>query len=297
MNQILPDWFNQKLPDLRAMAATTKLLDGLNLTTVCQGSLCPNIFHCYSEGIATFLIMGNVCTRCCSFCAQEKGHPSRPDCDEPNRIVEAVKQLGLNYIVITSVTRDDLPDGGASHFKRTIKLLYRNLPNIKVELLVPDFQEKRSAIKKIVAAHPEVMGHNLETVPRLYQEVRFGADYQRSLRVLKMIKEIDKKMITKSGIMLGLGERREEVIAVMKDLREVGCNILTLGQYLSPSDQHHSVVRFVHPEEFAQYETLGHEMGFAAVASAPLQRSSTRAEELYSKAKLSWEAEMKSILN
>jgi len=280
----LPPWFKQKLVDPKIMSTMQGLLDGLRLNTICQNALCPNIGQCFSRGTATFLILGDVCTRHCTFCAVKKGHPAPLDEDEPRHLLEAATKLGLSYVVITSVTRDDLPDGGASQFARVIKLL-REKGNAIVEVLIPDFRGSIDAIKTVVGAHPQVINHNVETVPRLYPEVRPEADYERSLQLLFTVKSLSPEIVTKSGLMLGLGETRDEVIEVMRDLREADCDLLTIGQYLPPSPRHHPVVRFVPPEEFADYEDIGREMGFAEVASAPLVRSSFQAAQLYAKAK------------
>jgi lipoic acid synthetase len=281
----LPPWFKQRLADPEAMSSMHGLLDGLSLHTICQSALCPNIGRCFASGTATFLILGDTCTRRCTFCAVKKGKPASVDEAEAEHLLEAVRNLGLSYVVITSVTRDDLPDGGASHFARTVGLLRENVPDIIVEVLVPDFRGYGEAIGTVVASGPQVINHNVETVPRLYPEVRPGADYARSLELLYKVKKQSPAIITKSGIMLGLGESKEEITEVMSDLREANCDLLTIGQYLQPSPHHHPVVRFIPPEEFAGYEMTGREMGFAGVASSPLVRSSYRAAELYDRAK------------
>ena len=280
----LPPWFKQRLADPGVMSSMHGLLDGLKLHTICQSALCPNIGKCFTAGTATFLILGDVCTRRCTFCAVKKGLPEPVDEAEPEHLLEAVQKLGLSYVVITSVTRDDLPDGGASQFARTVARLRENAADIMVEVLVPDFRGSEEAIRMVVESGPQVFNHNVETVPRLYPEVRTGADYARSLELLYMVKELNPKIATKSGLMLGLGENTEEVTEVMRDLREANCDLLTIGQYLQPSAQHHPVLRFVTPEEFAEYEAIGREMGFAEVASSPLVRSSYRAAELFDKA-------------
>jgi lipoic acid synthetase len=267
------------------MSAMHGLLDGLKLHTICQSALCPNIHRCFTAGTATFLVLGDVCTRRCTFCAVKKGRPNPVDEAEPEHLLQAVEKLGLSYVVITSVTRDDLPDGGASQFARTVTLLRENVADIMIEVLVPDFLGSEEAIRTVVESGPQVINHNVETVPRLYAEVRPGADYARSLELLYTVKKLAPAIVTKSGLMLGLGESREEVVEVMSDLREANCDLLTIGQYLQPSAQHHPVVRFIPPEEFAEYENTGREMGFAEVASSPLVRSSYRAAELYDKAK------------
>ena len=280
----LPPWFKQRLADPGVMSSMHGLLDGLNLHTICQSALCPNIGKCFTAGTATFLILGDVCTRRCTFCAVKKGLPEPVDEAEPEHLLEAVQKLGLSYVVITSVTRDDLPDGGASQFARTVSRLRENAADIMVEVLVPDFRGSEEAIRMVVESGPQVFNHNVETVPRLYPEVRTGADYARSLELLYLVKKLDPKIATKSGLMLGLGESAEEVVEVMRDLREANCDLLTIGQYLQPSAKHHPVIRFVPPEEFAEYETIGREVGFAEVASSPLVRSSYRAAELFEKA-------------
>ena len=281
----LPPWFKQKLADPAVMSDMHGLLDGLSLHTICQSALCPNIGKCFTAGTATFLILGDVCTRCCTFCAVKKGRPGLVDEEEPEHLFEAVKKMGLSYVVITSVTRDDLPDGGASQFARTVTLLRGNVAGITVEVLVPDFRGSEEAIRMVVESGPQVINHNVETVPRLYPEVRPGADYARSLELLYTVKKLNPALVTKSGLMLGLGESREEVIEVMGDLREANCDLLTIGQYLQPSPPHHPVVRFVPPEEFTGYEAIGQALGFIEVASSPLVRSSYRAAELYDRAK------------
>jgi len=281
----LPPWFKQKLADPAVMSSMHGLLDELSLHTVCQSALCPNIGKCFTAGTATFLILGGVCTRCCTFCAVKKGNPGLVDEEEPEHLFEAVKKMGLSYVVITSVTRDDLPDGGASQFARTVTLLRENVAGITVEVLVPDFRGSEEAIRLVVESSPQVINHNVETVPRLYPEVRPGADYARSLELLYTVKKQNPATVTKSGLMLGLGESREEVIEVMGDLREANCDLLTIGQYLQPSPQHRPVVRFVPPEEFTEYEAIGQALGFIEVASSPLVRSSYRAAELYDRAK------------
>jgi len=281
----LPFWFNQKPVDPKTMLTMERLLDGLHLHTICESAHCPNIGECFSRKTATFLILGDVCTRDCTFCVVEKGHPLPVDEAEPQHLLEAAEKLNLSYIVITSVTRDDLVDGGASQFVKVINLLHENRDGAVVEVLIPDFRGSAEALKAVVEARPEVVNHNVETVPRLYPKVRPGADYSRSLELLFMVKKLNPEIITKSGLMLGLGETKEEVVRVMTDLREANCNLLTIGQYLQPSPQHHPVVRFISPEEFAEYRDRGKDMGFIKVASAPLVRSSFKAAELYAKVK------------
>ena len=281
----LPFWFKQKPVDPKTMLTMERLLDGLSLHTICESAHCPNVGECFSRQTATFLILGNICTRRCTFCAVKKGHPLPLDEEEPQHLFEAVEKLNLSYIVITSVTRDDLVDGGASQFVKVINILHENREGTIVEVLIPDFHGSAEALNAVVQSHPEVINHNVETVPRLYPDVRPGADYSRSLGLLFMVKNLNSEIITKSGLMLGLGETKEEVVEVMEDLREANCDLLTLGQYLQPSPKHHPVVRFISPEEFSQYRDIGKEMGFIEVAAAPLVRSSFKAAELYAKVK------------
>ena len=282
----LPSWFKQKPADSEIMLPMKRLLDKLSLHTICESALCPNIGECFSRKTAAFLILGDVCTRYCTFCAVKKGHPLSVDNKEPQHLLEAVEKLNLSYVVITSVTRDDLSDGGASQFVKAISILHEKRKGILIEVLIPDFLGSAEAIRAVVEAHPEVINHNVETVPRLYQEIRPGADYNRSLELLSTVKNLNPKIVTKSGLMLGLGETEEEVVEVMKDLREASCELLTIGQYLQPSPKHHPVARYVPPEEFSQFEDIAKNIGFTEVASAPLVRSSFKAAELYAKAKL-----------
>jgi lipoic acid synthetase len=276
----LPAWFKQKPPDPQLMTIMDNLLEGLGLHTICQSARCPNIGGCFARGTATFLILGDVCTRNCTFCAVNKGVPTPVDKTEPQRLLEAVERLNLSHAVVTSVTRDDLADGGGAHFAEVINQLHQSR-NITVEVLIPDFLGSNQALERVVEARPEVLNHNVETVPRLYPQVRPGAAYNRSIRLLEAVKRIDPGIVTKSGLMLGLGETREEVIDVLGDLRRAGVGLLTIGQYLQPSPEHHPIASFIPPDDFAQYEKLGREMGFAGVASAPLVRSSFKAAELY----------------
>ena len=260
------------------------LLRRHGLNTVCQGALCPNQGECFVQGTATFLLLGRTCTRNCTFCAiPSEDRPPAPDPQEPERVALAAAELELKHAVITSVTRDDLEDGGASHFAETVKALKRNDPRVIVEILIPDFQGSLSALQTVVDSDPDIINHNLETVPRLYPEVRPQAVYSRSIDLLKRIKGINPEKITKSGLMLGLGEEKEEVLQVMADLRTVSCDLLTLGQYLQPSGRHHRVARYVQPEEFEALRQEGEKMGFKAVFSAPLVRSSFHAAEVFEK--------------
>ena len=267
-----------------AIAQMRAVIEGLDLHTVCESARCPNIGECFARQTATFMIMGDVCTRNCSFCATLKGRPLPLSSNEPENVAEATARLRLGHVVVTSVTRDDLPDGGASHFAKTIDAIRAAVPRATVELLIPDFQGSDEALETVVRRHPEVIGHNVETAPRLYPEVRHRADYQRSLRLLRRVKEMDEGIVTKSGLMLGLGEEDEEVRSVMRDLRQAGCELLTLGQYLRPTLQHREVTRYIPPEEFKEYEKAAEDMGFMGVASAPFARSSFMAAEMYRRA-------------
>lgn len=262
-----------------------ELFDGLSLHTVCESAHCPNQGECFSKGTATFLIMGNICTRNCRFCAVEKGTPLPLDPCEPENISKAIELLRLQYIVITSVTRDDLIDGGAEHFSKTVLSCRQKNPQLLIELLVPDFKNSADSIQSVVSSCPDVISHNIETIPRLYPIVRPKASYNISLNLLKMVKSINSNIITKSGVMLGLGECFNEVIAVMDDLRKVDCDILTLGQYLCPSSEHLAVSKYVTPEYFNEYNNIAQKLGFKAVASAPFVRSSFNAMHIYNEAK------------
>lgn len=266
------------------MSRMESLLSRMHLHSICESALCPNIGQCFERNTATFLILGEICTRRCTFCAVKKGVPLPVDDREPEQLLAAVAHLRLKHVVITSVTRDDLSDGGAAFFASVVRLLLEKTQTT-IEVLIPDFQGSRESLQKVAAARPHVINHNLETVPRLYPDVRPQAGYDRSLELLRRVKEFDPRIVTKSGLMLGLSETEDEVLATMRDLRKRGCDLLTLGQYLQPSASHHGIARFIHPQEFERYETAGKEMGFAAVASAPLVRSSFNAGDLYRKAK------------
>ncbi len=274
-----PAWIRIKVPFSKELKMLEHLLSEYRLHTVCEEARCPNRVECFSRGTATFMILGDICTRNCRFCAVKKGRPLPVDEEEPKRVAEVVKILGLRYVVVTSVTRDDLPDGGALQFARVIEEVGRIAPDVKVEVLIPDFTGSLDALKVVIDAGPFVINHNVETVPRLYPNVRPMADYLRSLDVLRNVKKYAPNILTKSGIMVGLGERFDEVISVMKDLREVDCDMLTVGQYLKPTSYALDVVEFVHPEVFEEYRRRGEEMGFKKVFSAPLVRSSYHAEE------------------
>ncbi|HVU88434.1 MAG TPA: lipoyl synthase [Pirellulales bacterium] len=276
----LPRWLKRNVPKGNANHFTARLLEELRLETVCDNAKCPNRMECYSQKTATFMILGNVCTRPCGFCAVAKGKTQTVEADEPERLAEASARLGLAHVVITSVTRDDLDDGGAEHFYQCV-MAVRERTGAAVEVLTPDFLGKPGAIERVVAARPEVFNHNTETVPRMYREVRGRkSDYRWTLELLRRVKELDPTIKTKSGLMLGLGETRDELLDTLADLRDVGCDLLTLGQYLQPSPEHLPVVRYVPPEEFDELGTAARRMGFAQVASGPFVRSSYHAREM-----------------
>jgi len=278
---IKPAWLKRRIPAGATYQDVHGILQRNKVYTICQEARCPNLGECFSRGTATFLILGDRCTRNCRFCAVAHGPIGPPDPEEPWRVAEAVKCMGLGHVVVTSVTRDDLFDGGAGHFAETIREIRCRAPNARIEVLVPDFQGSNWALTTIAQARPDVLNHNLETVPRLYPKVRPGADYGRSLHLLKRGRESSRNIPTKSGLMLGLGESPEEVRQVLIDLLEVDCRILTLGQYLQPSRDHLPVERFVAQEEFRQWREIALELGFRAVAAGPFVRSSYQAEELY----------------
>lgn len=281
--QSLPSWFKQELPDMAKINQMKQLFRGSGLHTVCESARCPNMGKCWGAGVATFMILGDTCTRACRFCAVKAGIPMKVDENEPRNVAMAVRQLNLRYVVITSVARDDLADEGAEHFVNTILAVRDEMPEIKIEVLIPDFSNKAESIQKLVAAKPEVVSHNIESVRRLSKKIRPQARYERSIKVLENFKRFDPKIMTKSSIMLGLGESDEEIEEVMRDLRGAGCDIFTIGQYLAPTKlkRHLKVERFVTPEEFAKYKKLGLAMGFKHVMSGPLVRSSFIAEEGY----------------
>jgi len=268
-----PAWFNKKI-NLKACSQVKQLLRDLRVETVCEQAMCPNIGECFSRNEATFLILGRYCTRMCSFCNIKKGSPLVPDLDEPMRIADAVKRLSLAHVVITSVTRDDLSDGGAGMFAETVSHIRRKSIQVTIEVLIPDFKLSLKALKTVIEASPDIIAHNVETVPSLYERVRQGAEYLRSLEVLRTIKKISPQIKTKSGIMLGMGEKEEEVYSVMKDLRSAECDFLSIGQYLAPSQRHYPVKEYVTPEQFSCYREKGKEMGFLHIESGPYVRSS-----------------------
>ena len=303
-----PEWFKVKANTGEANEAVIRLIRSLNLHTVCEEANCPNAGECFSQKTATFMLLGSQCTRRCTFCAVGKGVPEQPDPNEPHQIAAAVGQLGLRHVVLTTVTRDDLADGGAAHFVATIAAIRTELAlrakkaemagsvgsansidSIKfqkpaIEVLISDLQGNWDALQQIIDAEPEVINHNIETVPRLYPSVRPQADFQRSVELLHRVKAARPDILTKSGIMVGLGETETEVVDAMLRLREVGCDLLTIGQYLAPSKQHHPVIEYIHPDQFIRYKTIGEAMGFRHVASGPLVRSSYHAGEAFSKA-------------
>lgn len=276
-----PPWLKRRLPSGPVYEQVRRLLNQGHLRTVCQEARCPNIWECFSKKTATFLILGDKCTRNCGFCAVSHGPADPPDTNEPLRVADAAQQMALQYVVITSVTRDDLIDGGAGLFAATIGMIRHRIPQIGIEVLTPDFQGDFGAVKTVVCAGPDVFNHNIETVSRLYPTVRPQADYKKSLNILKTIKQIDPKIITKSGIMLGLGEKEQEVIQVFQDLLMSGCNLLTIGQYLQPTRAHLPVERFVSPEQFQSFRKKAVAMGFDGVAAGPFIRSSYHAKELF----------------
>ena len=280
-----PNWLKVRAPIGKIFDETKGLLDDLGIVTVCEEASCPNIGNCWSKKHATMMIMGDTCTRACSFCNVATGKPKGLDLTEPFRVAQSVAKLNLNHVVITSVDRDDLDDGGAEHFVNTIKDIKSLSPNTSIEILTPDFLRKDGALEKVIDAKPDVFNHNLETVPRLYTSVRPGARYFHSLNLLSKVKDIDPKIFTKSGIMVGLGEDKSEVFQVMDDMRSANIDFLTIGQYLQPTIKHHKVHRFVDPSEFALYKKTALSKGFLVVSSSPLTRSSFHASEDFERLK------------
>jgi lipoyl synthase len=280
-----PDWIRVKAPVSKGYAATHAIMRENGLHTVCEEAGCPNIGECWEKKHATFMIMGDTCTRACAFCNVKTGMPGALDPSEPVYVGEATAKLGLAHIVVTSVDRDDLADGGAAHIAQTIRAIRSRCPTTTIEVLTPDFLRNDGAVEQVVAARPDVFNHNLETVPSLYLTVRPGARYFASLRLLQRVKEIDTTMFTKSGIMVGLGEERNEVLQVMDDLRSAGVDFLTIGQYLQPTRKHHPVIRFVPPDEFEALKTIAFAKGFLMVSSSPLTRSSHHAGEDFARLK------------
>jgi len=275
----IPPWLRTKLPSSPAFAGTGSLLDDLSLHTVCSGAKCPNMFECYSKRTATFLILGHVCTRNCAFCNIAPGQPGLPDPDEPRRVGEAVLKLDLKHVVVTSVTRDDLPDGGAAHFAAVIRAVREACPDTTVEVLIPDFRGSHAALRTVLDAAPEIINHNVETPPAHYGRIRPQADYAQSLELLRRVREAGG--IPKSGLMVGLGETDDEVRGVLRDLAACGCRIATVGQYMRPSMQHPPVQRYVHPDVFEEYAQWGRDEGLEFVFSAPLVRSSYNAARVF----------------
>ena len=278
-----PEWIRSKIVDSQVFFQTKKVVNQNNLVTVCQEANCPNITECWSKKHATFMIMGDTCTRACAFCDVKTGKPSDLDIFEPLKISNAVKDLNLKHVVITSVDRDDLEDGGSAHFYKVVKATREKNPETSIEVLTPDFLRKGDAYKKVLQADLDVFNHNIETVPRLYTKVRPGARYFASLELLKNAKAFNKKVFTKSGIMVGLGETKEEVIQVMDDLRSAEVDFITIGQYLQPSAKHHPLDRYYHPNEFKEFGDIAKTKGFLLVSSSPLTRSSYHADEDFRK--------------
>ncbi|MGI6777376.1 MAG: lipoyl synthase [Acetivibrionales bacterium] len=278
---VKPEWLKIKSQNSEELNAVEGILKKLSLNTVCDEANCPNRMECFSRKTATFMILGSICTRNCTFCNVNKQKPTPVDKEEPQHVAQAVKELQLKHVVITSVTRDDLPDGGAGHFADVIKEVRKLNNNIKIEVLIPDFKGNRNSLEKVVEAKADIINHNVETVPRLYPEVRPMAVYRRSLELIRNVKSMDGSIYTKSGIMLGLGEKEEEVIEVFRDLRDARCDFLTVGQYLAPSKKHHPVIEYIHPDKFEEYKKIGLDMGFKYVASGPLVRSSYQAEKAF----------------
>ena len=283
MNQRLPEWLTIRLPRPEAIKQVEGLMRTKNLHTVCESARCPNLPECWSKQTATFMILGNTCTRSCGFCAINTGRGEEVDPFEPANVALSAQQMGMKHVVVTSVARDDLKDEGATQFAKTIQQLHQRLPHTIVEVLTPDFKAKPDLVKIVVDAFPEIFNHNIETVERLHTIVRPAAKYARSMRVLEMVKEMNPEIHTKSGIMLGLGETREEVLKTLKDLRAHGIDAVTIGQYLRPTMKHLPVVQYIHPDEFKEYEKIGEDLGFAFVASGPFIRSSYNAIEFSKK--------------
>lgn len=281
MNRRIPEWLTVKAPKRGAYEEMAGFLQSMGLHTVCQSASCPNIGECFSKGTATFMILGNACTRNCGFCGVRHGDPLPLDPDEPRHVAEATARMGLKYVVVTSVTRDDLADGGAAHFAETIREIKGKVPGARVEVLIPDFGGDTAALRTVLEAGPFVLNHNVETAPRLYPIVRPAADYRRSLGVLETAKTLMPSTYTKSGLMIGLGETNEEVVEVLRDLRSRGCDFVTIGQYLRPSKSNLAVVEYVPPARFEEYKSIGESLGFRYVASGPFVRSSYHAAELF----------------
>jgi len=274
-----PDWIRVRAPGSAAYHETRRIVRENHLVTVCEEASCPNIGECWSKKHATFMVMGDTCTRACAFCNVKTGLPGPLDGDEPYKVADAVARMGLSHVVVTSVDRDDLDDGGAGHFAAVIHAIRERCPQTTIEVLTPDFLRKDGAAEKVIAARPDIFNHNLETVPSLYLRIRPGARYFHSLRLLQRVKEMDPRMFTKSGIMVGLGESRDEVLQLMDDMRSASVDFITIGQYLQPTRKHAAIERFVTPDEFAAYEKIAYAKGFLMVAASPLTRSSHHAGE------------------
>ena len=274
-----PDWLKVRAPGSPSYTRLKGLIRGLNLHTVCEEAQCPNIGECWNHGTATFMILGDVCTRACSYCAVSHGRPAPVDAGEPVRVADAIRTLDLDYVVITSVDRDDLADGGASIFAETVRATRARLPECRIEVLIPDFRGNEAALKTVLDARPDILNHNTETVPRLYRMARSGGRYARTLELLDRARRYAPDIPTKTGLMVGLGEEHDELMATFRDLRNVGCGILTVGQYLRPTAQHAPMVRYYHPDEFAELKRVALDMGFVHVESGPLVRSSYHAHE------------------
>jgi lipoic acid synthetase len=287
-----PAWIRVKAPTSAGYLETKQIVRDAKLVTVCEEAGCPNIGECWTKKHATLMIMGETCTRACSFCNVRTGMPGPLDADEPRRVAETVAKMGLGHVVITSVDRDDLADGGAEHFAQVVRAIREAAPKSTIEILTPDFLRKGEAANIVIDAKPDVFNHNIETVPRLYLSIRPGSRYYHSLRLLERVKERDPSQFTKSGLMVGLGESKEEVMQVMDDMRSAGVDFLTIGQYLQPTRKHAAVDRFVTPDEFAMYETIAKSKGFLLVSSSPLTRSSYHADEDFAKLKSAREAQL-----
>lgn len=288
-----PDWIRVKAPVSKEYQETRNLMRRQKLNTVCEEAACPNIGECWAKKHATVMILGSVCTRACAFCNIKTGRPDLLDPHEPERVGAAIAEMGLHHVVVTSVDRDDLDDGGATHFAQTIRAIRTNAPHTTIEVLTPDFLRKKGAIEIVVKAKPDVYNHNLETVPRLYAEVRPGARYFHSLHLLQTVKELDPSMFTKSGIMVGLGEDKPEVYQVMDDLRAASVDFITIGQYLQPTPKHHKLERFVPPNEFEDYARMARGKGFLMVSASPLTRSSYHAGDDFTRLKMAREAQLR----
>ncbi|KAB2659168.1 lipoyl synthase [Brucella tritici] len=287
-----PEWIRVKAPVSRGYSETRDIVRSNKLVTVCEEAGCPNIGECWEKKHATFMIMGEICTRACAFCNVSTGIPTALDPNEPENVAKAVKQMGLTHVVITSVDRDDLADGGAQHFAEVIQAIREAAPATTIEILTPDFLRKEGALEVVVKARPDVFNHNLETVPSRYLKVRPGARYFHSIRLLQRVKELDPTIFTKSGIMVGLGEERNEILQLMDDLRSADVDFMTIGQYLQPTRKHHPVIRFVTPDEFKSFETIGRTKGFLLVASSPLTRSSHHAGDDFAKLRAARETQI-----